>query len=131
MEQAINSNQTVQDVKEEMDEWQIDVENLNNFADIPEANLSRMFGESMVQSVNGYFVTADTCLAFNRTICDETPIRADSAGNCGYNLELHIDDLFTLKGTGPFDLKAFGLPSGFEKLHNIDCGEILQKWRIS
>ena len=114
MGQLINSrNQTVQSVKNGIiSELNLQVENLDNFANIAKSELSEVLGDAMVQSVNAFFVTADTCQSY--PICnDGTPIGLDSAEKCATRRELVLENLFTLDGARPFDLIAFGLPPGF------------------
>ena len=78
---------------------------IDNFAQIEPEVLEDVLGEPMIQSVNAFFVTADTCQSY--LVCtDGTPAvtKDGTTLDCITRRQLVQTDLFSLEGTAPFDI---------------------------
>jgi hypothetical protein len=99
LEESLNqiissSNKTVSEISSSITEkLQIDSDDMSNFAEIPKNRLKDVLGEPMVNSINEFFITADTCEAYTTCSSPETSCPLENSSKL-----LYLEDLFTLKG---------------------------------
>ena len=97
----VANNKTVADIQKTISsQLQLNTNTLDNFAEVTKEELQKVFGNPMIQSVNEFFVTADTCQSYKD--CDASGIICRQA--------LQLPGILALVGDVPFVLLVFGIP---------------------